>query len=117
VCAPLRISAEARARDGRRSEARETLRHALKLADRHGAGELAELIRAELIQAGARPRRTAVAGPEALTPFERRVAELAARGLSNRDIAETLWVTRKTVEVHLGRTYAKPRIRSRAELP
>ena len=66
--------------------------------------------------AGARPQRAALSGPEALTPSERRVAELAAEGLSNREIAETLWVTRKTVEVHLGSAYAKLGIRSRAQL-
>jgi DNA-binding CsgD family transcriptional regulator len=104
-------------REGRRVEARATLRAALEIADRHGGGEVAALARAELVQAGARPRRSAVAGPESLTPSERRVAELAARGLSNREIAETLWVTRKTVEVHLGHAYGKLRIRTRAELP
>jgi hypothetical protein len=58
-------------------------------SDHLGAGELTELVRAELVQAGARPRRSATAGRESLTPSERRVAELAATGLSNREIAET----------------------------
>jgi DNA-binding CsgD family transcriptional regulator len=57
-----------------------------------------------------------LSGPESLTPSERRVAEMAARGLSNREIAESLWVTRKTVEVHLGKSYAKLGIRSRTQL-
>jgi DNA-binding CsgD family transcriptional regulator len=104
-------------REGRRSEARDELRLALDLADRCGAGELAGRVREELRQAGARPRRAAMSGPESLTPSERRVAELAARGLTNREIAETLWVSRKTVEVHLGHAYGKLGIRSRAELP
>ena len=55
-------------------------------------------------------------GVEALTPAERRVAQLAAEGLTNRQIAETLWVTLKTVEVHLGRSYGKLGIGSRREL-
>jgi DNA-binding CsgD family transcriptional regulator len=58
-----------------------------------------------------------LSGPASLTPSERRVAELAAKGLSNREIAETLWVTRKTVEVHLGSAYGKLGIKSRAQLP
>jgi len=104
-------------REGRRSEARDTLRAALDSAERLGAGELAALVRDELLRSGARPRRGVISGPEALTPSERRVAELAARGLSNREIAETLWVSRKTVEVHLGRAYNKLGISSRGELP
>jgi DNA-binding CsgD family transcriptional regulator len=104
-------------REGRRTDSRDALRAALDLAERHGAGEVASLARDELLQAGARPRRNAVSGPESLTPSERRVAELAARGLSNREIAETLWVSRKTVEVHLGHAYGKLGIRSRAQLP
>ncbi len=55
-------------------------------------------------------------GPEALTASEKRVAELAAEGLTNRDIAQTLFVTPKTVEVHLSATYRKLGIRSRREL-
>jgi DNA-binding CsgD family transcriptional regulator len=103
-------------REGRRADARDPLRAALDTADRLGAGRLAGLARDELLAAGARPQRTAVKGPEALTPSERRVAELAASGLSNREIAETLWVTRKTVELHLGSSYAKLGIRARTQL-
>ena len=67
--------------------------------------------------AGGRPRRVAQEGVAALTPSERRTAEHAARGLSNREIAETLYVTRKTVEFTLGNVYSKLGIRSRTELP
>jgi DNA-binding CsgD family transcriptional regulator len=52
-----------------------------------------------------------------LTPSERRVAQLAARGLANREIAQALFVTVKTVESHLGHVYAKLGIASRAALP
>jgi DNA-binding CsgD family transcriptional regulator len=96
--------------------AREPLREALDLAAPTESLWLAETARQELQNAGARPRRERLSGTDALTPAERRTAELAAEGLTNRQIAETLWVTLKTVEVHLGRTYAKLGIRSRREL-
>ena len=77
----------------------------------------AQRAREELAATGAQPRRELLSGVAALTPSERRVADLAAEGLTNRQIAETLWVTLKTVEVHLGRTYGKLGIKSRGELP
>lgn len=101
---------------GKRTAAREPLREALELAQRTDGSRLARLAREELLATGARPRREALSGPDALTPSERRVAELAAKGLSNREIAQSLWVTRKTVEVHLGSTYGKLGIRSRTQL-
>jgi len=52
-----------------------------------------------------------------LTPSERRVADLAAWGETNRRIAESLWVTQKTVEVHLRNAYAKLGIQARGQLP
>jgi DNA-binding CsgD family transcriptional regulator len=102
---------------GRRRDAREPLRVALDLATRAESTRTAQRARDELAATGAQPRREALSGVAALTPSERRVADLAAEGLSNRQIAETLWVTLKTVEVHLGRTYGKLGIKSRAELP
>ena len=77
---------------------------------------LAEDVRTELYATGARPRTTALSGAGALTASERRVAALAAEGSSNRDIAQTLFVTPKTVEVHLSNVYRKLGIRSRREL-
>ena len=106
-----------RRRSGQPSAAREALRRALDDASRIGAVRLAGLAREELLAAGARPRREALRGPESLTPSERRVVDLAVEGLGNREIAETLWVTRKTVELHLGRAYGKLGIRSRRQLP
>lgn len=100
-----------------RSDARDALRRALDLAARAESTLLTRLVRAELEAAGGRPRRERLSAAEALTPSERRVAELAADGLSNREIAEALWVTRKTVEHHLGHAYGKLGIRSRAGLP
>ena len=71
---------------------------------------------AELLAAGARPRRPAITGPESLTPAERHIASLAATGHSNRDIAGQLYITRRTVETHLTHTFDKLGISSRAEL-
>ena len=95
------------------SDARAPLRDAFEIASHCGAQPLAEHARNELYAAGGRPRRQALTGPESLTPSERRVAELAAGGESNRDIARALYVTPKTVEVHLTSVYRKLGIRSR----
>jgi ATP/maltotriose-dependent transcriptional regulator MalT len=103
-------------RQGRTVAAREPLRQAADEAAAIGAARLAESAREELLAAGARPRRDAYTGPESLTPSERRVAGHAPDGLSNREIAETRWVTRKTVELLLGNAYGKLGIRSRKEL-
>jgi len=102
---------------GEAAAAREPLREALDVADRLGLRRLAGVARDELVAAGGRPRRTARTGVAALTPAERRVAELAAGGMTNRDIAQALFVTAKAVEKHLGSAYAKLEIASRRELP
>jgi DNA-binding NarL/FixJ family response regulator len=99
------------------SESREPLRQALELASVCGAERLAEHARSELYAAGARPRSEALAGVESLTPSELRVAQLAADGESNKNIAQSLYVTPKTVEVHLSNAYRKLGIRSRRQLP
>jgi ATP/maltotriose-dependent transcriptional regulator MalT len=104
-------------RAGRRTEARTPLRRALDLAERTGAAPLAARAREELLAAGARPRRTALTGPDALTSTERRVARLAADGLSNRQIAQHLFITQATVETHLRHAFGKLGIASRADLP
>jgi DNA-binding CsgD family transcriptional regulator len=98
------------------TEAREPLRRALDLATACGAAGLVEDIRSELAAAGARPRGTALGGVESLTVSERRVAGLAAAGMTNREIAQALYVTPKTVEVHLSNAYRKLGIGSRHEL-
>jgi DNA-binding CsgD family transcriptional regulator len=103
-------------RGGRPTDAREPLRRALELAAACSADGLAEHARTELHATGARPRRDAMSGPESLTPSERRVVDLAAEGASNRDIAQTLFVAPKTVEVHLTHAYRKLGIGSRHEL-
>jgi DNA-binding NarL/FixJ family response regulator len=96
--------------------AREPLRRAFELADICGAQPLRDAVRSEIYATGARPRTTALAGVLALTASERRVAGLAAAGQTNRDIAQTLYITPKTVEVHLSSAYRKLGIASRHEL-
>jgi DNA-binding CsgD family transcriptional regulator/energy-coupling factor transporter ATP-binding protein EcfA2 len=97
----------ARRRAGQRTAAREPLREALELAQRCGAAPLAQRAREELLATGAHPRRERLSGPQALTPSERRVAEMAAGRFTNRQIAEALFVTAKTVGTHLGHIYRK----------
>ena len=104
-------------RSGRRADARVPLRRSLDLVQRTGAAPLAERARRELLATGARPRRTALTGPDALTSAERRVAGLAADGLSNRQIAQHLFITQPTVETHLRHAFHKLGITSRADLP
>jgi DNA-binding CsgD family transcriptional regulator len=101
----------------RPSDARTPLRHALELAEVLGADRLAAEARHELYAAGARPRRAALSGVKSLTASEHRVATVAAEGRTNREIAEGLFVTPKTVEMHLGNVYRKLGIASRRELP
>ncbi|MFF5477716.1 AAA family ATPase [Streptomyces sp. NPDC012935] len=103
-------------RGNARVEARPYLSEGLRLATGLGTAPLVELAEAELRAAGARPRRSPAEGAEALTPSEQRVAELAVQGLTNRAIAQKLYVTVKTVEVHLGSCYRKLGITGRAQL-
>jgi DNA-binding CsgD family transcriptional regulator len=106
-------------RAGERVEARGVLREALDATSRLGASGLADRAHAELVAAGARPRRDRrlLSGPESLTASEDRVAALAAEGLTNREIAQRLFVTVKAVQWHLGNVYRKLDISSREELP
>jgi DNA-binding CsgD family transcriptional regulator/tetratricopeptide (TPR) repeat protein len=103
-------------RANRRSQAREQLRHAVELATICGAASLAARAESELLATGARPRRIALSGVESLTPSERRIAEMAAEGPTNREIAQALFVTQRTVEVHLTSIYRKLVINSRSQL-
>jgi DNA-binding CsgD family transcriptional regulator len=104
-------------RGGLRVEARDHLRRAQLLAEHTGAARIARRARDELVAAGARPRRVEVSGPRSLTFSERRAAELAAQGWPNRRIAQELYVTAKTVEMHLTNAYRKLGITSRTQLP
>lgn len=104
-------------RRGRRADARSPLAQGYETATRAGANTLAERARVELVASGARPRRPLMHGRDALTGSEQRTAEMAATGLSNTEIAQALFVTRKTVEKHLGNAYLKLAISGRDELP
>lgn len=93
---------------GDRSDALNHVRLAADLADRCGAAPLLVLANAEIRACGAKTRRSGQAGDVVeLTGGERRVALLAAQGHRNTDIAQQLFVTTKTVEVHLGNVYRK----------
>jgi DNA-binding CsgD family transcriptional regulator/tetratricopeptide (TPR) repeat protein len=91
--------------------ASKTLAEALAEFEEVGAPWWADHVRTELARTNVRPNSAVK-----LTPSEQRVAELAASGMTNRDIAATLFIGIKTVEHNLSRVYAKLSIRSRAEL-
>lgn len=113
--AELELGAALR-RGNARAEARPHLRRALDLASAAGAAPLVARANQELAASGARPRRERISGVDSLTGSERRVAELAAAGQSNPQIAQALFVTRKTVETHLRRVYMKLDIAGRHDL-
>ncbi len=104
-------------RAGQLAESRAILRFALDLSHRCGALALTGRARAELAAAGGRPRRLVLRGLDSLTSSEPRVAQLAAAGLSNREIAQNLLVTARTVEGHLTHACQKLAITSREQLP
>jgi DNA-binding CsgD family transcriptional regulator len=103
-------------RRNRRTEARELLREALDSAHRAGAKALADQAETEFRATGARPRRVVLTGLDSLTASERRIAELASQGLTNREIAQSLFVTARTVEGHLTSIFRKLQLDSRNEL-
>jgi len=103
-------------RANQRIQAREHLRAALATAHATGALSLVERAHTELTATGARPRMPLRTGVDALTPSERRIAHMAASGQSNVTIAQELFVTVKTVEMHLTSTYRKLDITSRSQL-
>jgi DNA-binding CsgD family transcriptional regulator len=93
-----------------KAAARAALGEAVEILERMGAPLWAERSRAELSRIGGR------AASDGLTPTERRVADLVAEGRSNKEVAEALFVSVRTVEANLTRVYAKLGIRSRTEL-
>jgi DNA-binding CsgD family transcriptional regulator len=104
-------------RSNRRVDARHLLRQAIDAAHRVGAEPLARQAEAELRATGAKPRRVWLTGLEALTPSERRIAELAGERYTNSEIAQRLFVTVRTVEGHLTHVFQKLDIEARTELP
>jgi DNA-binding NarL/FixJ family response regulator len=100
---------------GQRADARESLRAALDLARACGADAVAMRAHDELIAAGARPRRDPTESRN-LTASELRVARMAAEGMTNRGIAQALFLTENTIETHLRSVFRKLEIRSRSQL-
>ena len=103
-------------RAGRRADARKPLREALELARACGAAAVAVRAHDELVTAGARPRRDPTESRSTLTPSELRVARMAAEGMTNREIAQGLFLTENTIETHLRSVFRKLDIRSRSQL-
>jgi DNA-binding CsgD family transcriptional regulator len=103
-------------RSGERQACRATLTEGMDVAGRCGASILVARAHRELTAAGARPRRVAVHGRDALTASELQVATLASEGRPNREIAQLLFVSLRTVETHLTRAYQKLDIGGRPEL-
>jgi DNA-binding CsgD family transcriptional regulator len=103
-------------RAGRRADAREPLREALELARACGADAVAVRAHDELVTAGARPRRDPTESRSKLTSSELRVARMAAEGMTNRQVAQALFLTENTIETHLRSVFRKLEIRSRSQL-
>jgi DNA-binding CsgD family transcriptional regulator len=103
-------------RSGRRAEGRDAQRRAISLASHCGAIALAERAMAALHAGPGRRARIELTGPDALTAAERRVCHQVAEGQTNREVAQALFVTEKTVERHLSSAYQKLGIRSRFQL-
>ncbi|MFF4606472.1 AAA family ATPase [Streptomyces sp. NPDC001339] len=99
-----------------RPAAREHLRAAADLAQRCGALALGQNARGALLAAGGRMRKMTASPLDLLTSMERKVAGLAAGGAGNRSIAQSLYVTVRTVETHLTNVYRKLDIAERAQL-
>jgi DNA-binding CsgD family transcriptional regulator len=104
------------ARLGRRCEGRDAQRSAIELADECGAVALGQRARNDLQAGPGRRARTELTGRGALTAAEWRVSKQAVSGRTNREIAQELFVTEKTVERHLSNAYQKLGIRSRFQL-
>jgi DNA-binding CsgD family transcriptional regulator len=111
VTRTLLVAGQLERRRRKKRLASEYLRKAATEFEEMGARLWAERARAELSRVGLRP-----SAPDELTSSERRVAELAASGLKNREVAAQLFLSAKTVEATLARVYRKLEIHSRAEL-
>jgi DNA-binding CsgD family transcriptional regulator len=105
-----------RRRSRRRAGARTALHEALAYFDRNGAEPWAEQARTELHATGETASRDGTRNLRSLTPQELQVALAVAQGVTNREAAAALFLSPKTVEFHLGNTYRKLGVRSRAEL-
>jgi DNA-binding CsgD family transcriptional regulator len=107
----LLVRGQIERRANRKLAARDSLTEALAIFEKLGSPPWAQRARDEITRLGLRHR-----APGELTESERRIAELAAAGMTNRQVAEAAFVSPKTVEANLARVYRKLGIRSRAEL-
>jgi DNA-binding CsgD family transcriptional regulator len=107
----LLVLGQLQRRQRRKEAASASLQHALQIFEALHTPLWADRVRAEVARTNVSPRQG-----DQLTPSEQRVAELAASGMKNRDIAAALFISPKTVEANLARIYRKLGIRSRAEL-
>jgi DNA-binding NarL/FixJ family response regulator len=103
-------------RQQRQRAARDQLRRAHELFLEFGMSGFADRAEAELLATGERPRKRTTDTRADLTPQEARISELAARGATNQEIAEQLFISLATVEYHLSKVYRKLGIRSRTQL-
>lgn len=104
-------------RERRAVDARAHLKRALDVFDSSSATQLAERAAAELRAAGEAPRRgSTVKEPASLTPQELQVAVLAAKGMSNKEIADRAYLSHRTVSTHLYKAFPKLHITSRSQL-
>jgi DNA-binding CsgD family transcriptional regulator len=101
---------------GRPEAARDVLMSPLEYAVAHGAAPIERQAREQLARAGVTVLEPSGVVARLLTPTEERIARLAARGLSEKEIAQRLFITTRTVEHHLGEALAKLRVDSRDEL-
>jgi DNA-binding CsgD family transcriptional regulator/tetratricopeptide (TPR) repeat protein len=111
----LELGAASR-RAGRRADARDPLRQALEVARACGADAVVARAHDELVAAGARPRRDPLESRNELTASELRVARMAADGMTNREIAQRLFLTENTIQTHLRSSFRKLDIGSRSQL-
>ncbi|GAA2025283.1 LuxR family transcriptional regulator [Catenulispora yoronensis] len=100
----------------RRAEARAELRTAYDMFETMGAAGFAERARVELLATGEHARKRTTRTGHGLTPQERRIAELAAAGSTNAEIATRLFITQSTIEYHLNKVFRKLDITSRRQL-